>query len=108
MKLSEASIQRADVQKRLNRVQQRLVQSALVQEGSKAPEDPKKLLLEVDQLLAELERLVKQINRTNLSTDVEHDKSFTDALAEHDTLKMKIQMLTALAGAAVPQQNRYS
>jgi hypothetical protein len=108
MKLSEALIQRADIQKRLSGIQQRLAQSALIQEGSRAPEDPKKLLQEMDRLLGELEQFVKRINRTNSTITLTEGKTLTEALAERDTMKMEYGILTTLVKAAVPQQNRYS
>ena len=47
MKLAEALVLRADVQKRIRQMQSRLNQSALVQEGEQPPEDPQALLAEL-------------------------------------------------------------
>ena len=40
MKLSEALVLRADIQKRIEQLRERLKTSALVQEGERPPEDP--------------------------------------------------------------------
>ena len=44
MKLAEALVLRADVQKRIEQLRNRLRQSALVQEGETPPENPQELL----------------------------------------------------------------
>lgn len=51
MKLAEALVLRADLQKRIAQLRERLRQSALVQEGEQPPENPEQLLIELDQVL---------------------------------------------------------
>ena len=58
MKLAEALVLRADVQKRIAQLRERLRQSALVQEGEQPPENPEQLLIEMDQLLNQLGDLI--------------------------------------------------
>ncbi|MDV3351896.1 DIP1984 family protein [Leptothoe sp. LEGE 181152] len=65
MKLAEALMQRADCQKRIAQLRQRLTRSAKVQEGEQPPENPQELLSEVDTVITELTRLVQRINQTN-------------------------------------------
>jgi len=48
MKLAEALILRADCQKRLAQLQQRLARSAVIQEGEAPPENPQVLIAEVN------------------------------------------------------------
>jgi len=67
MKLAEALILRADCQKRLAQLKERLLRAAKVQEGDAPPEDPAALLEEVDRLTLELQQLIQRINRTNNS-----------------------------------------
>ena len=50
MKLAEALILRADNQKRLEQVCQRLLRSAKVQEGDQPPEDPGALIEALEKL----------------------------------------------------------
>src|SRR5436309_580825 len=66
MKLSEALVLRADIQKRLQRLHQRVTLSVLVQEGEQPPEDPQELFAELNRLLAQFVDLVDRINRTNV------------------------------------------
>jgi len=58
MKLAEALVLRAGLQKRIAQMRQRLQQCALVQEGEQPPEDPKELLAELDQVLNQLGALI--------------------------------------------------
>ncbi|MDQ7026144.1 MAG: DIP1984 family protein [Anaerolineae bacterium] len=104
MKLAEALIQRADAQKRIEQLRQRLARSAKVQEEEQPPEDPQELLREVDTVIAELTRLIQQINRTNATTQFDDTRTVTDALAERDTIMLKRGMLTGLIIQTQPQQ----
>jgi cell division protein FtsB len=108
MKLAEALILRADAQKRIQQLRERLNRSAKVQEGEQPPEDPQELLAELDRLAAELTVLVKQINRTNSATPFDSDITLTDALAERDALALRRSVLTGVIQMAAVQQNRYS
>lgn len=108
MKLSEALIQRADTQKRLAQLRQRINQNALIQEGTRPSEDPKDLLTELARILTELGDLVKRINRTNAATEFDQKRTLTDALADRDMLHAEHSTLTGLAQAAVHTYNRYT
>ena len=57
MKLAEALILRADLQKRIAQLSARLKDSAKVQEGDEPTEDLKALFAELDQMLAQQEML---------------------------------------------------
>lgn len=107
MKLAEALILRADAQKRLLQLRERLVRSAKVQEGDAPPENPTELLAELDRLLAEFNRLVKQINRTNASTPFDDTRTLTDALADRDTLALERHTIRNVIDTAGEQQFRY-
>src|SRR5947209_17795737 len=89
MKLAEALVLHADVQKRIAQLRERLRQSALVQEGEQPPENPEQLLIEMDQLLNQLGDLIIRINRTNIQTRFSTDETLTDALARRDVLSMR-------------------
>jgi cell fate (sporulation/competence/biofilm development) regulator YmcA (YheA/YmcA/DUF963 family) len=108
MKLSEALIQRADAQKRLAQLRQRINQNALIQEGARPSEDPKDLLAELARILVELGDLVKRINRTNAATGFDEKRTLTDALADRDMLHAEHSTLAGLAQAAVHTYNRYT
>src|SRR5438067_11598997 len=108
MKLSEALALRADTQKRIMQLRERLRASALVQEGEAPPEDPQELLVELDRLLGQLRDLVGRINRSNLAARLPNGTSLTDALAARDTLALRAGILEALTEAAANRVNRYS
>ena len=107
MKLAEALVLRADVQKRIAQLRERLRQSALVQEGEQPPENPEQLLIEMDQLLNQLGDLIIRINRTNIQTRFSTDETLTDALARPDILSMRYSVVGGLADTAANRIERY-
>ena len=107
MKLAEALILRADHQKRLEQLKQRLIRTAKVQEGDPPPEDPAALLTEAERIADELLRLIQRINRTNAATEFESGR-LSDALARRDVLALRRTLHADLAQAAVVQQTAYS
>jgi hypothetical protein len=107
MKLAEALILRADLQKRLEQLKQRLAQCVKVQEGEAPPEEPGALLAEVERVAAELLGLIRRINRTNAATPFDGG-TLSDALAQRDVFKLRRAVYVDTATAAVVQQDRYS
>ncbi len=89
MKLAEALQERADLNRRIQQLQQRLGNNAIVQEGEQPAEDPKELLVELDRAVCELEDLISRINLTNCRTLV-GGKSLTELLARRDMLTVKL------------------
>jgi uncharacterized coiled-coil DUF342 family protein len=89
MKLAEALILRADCQKRISQLRERLERVVKVEEGEAPAEDPQVLLAEVDRIVENLTRLIQQINRTNSQTPFANSGTLADALAERDTLRIK-------------------
>ncbi|UDW84729.1 DIP1984 family protein [Pasteurella canis] len=108
MKLAEALMQRADAQRRLAQLNQRLQQNAKYQEGEKPAENPIELLLEYRQVADSLERLVVQINQTNNLIALSNGMKMVEALAKRDRLKDEHSALIKLAESALPEQERYS
>lgn len=108
MKLAEALIHRADLQRRLAELHQRLQQNAQYQEGDAPAELPEELLAEYRQTADVLEQLVVQINQTNNDIVLPNGTSMVAALAQRDRLKAEHLMLIKLADAATPEQSRYS
>lgn len=89
MKLAEALQERADLNRRIQQLQQRLSNNAIVQEGEQPAEDPKELLAELDGCVEALEQLITRINLTNCRTLVDGE-SLTALLARRDALKLKL------------------
>jgi hypothetical protein len=107
MKLAEALILRADHQKRLEQLKQRLIRAAKVQEGDKPPEEPSALLAEVERTAEALLSLIQRINRTNAATPFD-DGRLSDALGRRDVLILRRTLYNDPAQAAAIQQTAYS
>jgi len=106
MKLAEALILRADNQKRVEQLKQRLLRNAKVQEGDKPSEDPEALIDEFERLLTNLTALIQHINQTNSATMLEPGLTLSDALAIRDILRLKHTAYADLAQAAAVTQGR--
>ena len=96
MKLAEALQERADLNRRIQQLQQRLNSNAIVQEGEPPAEDPQELLAELDGCVQNLEALITRINLTNCQTQV-GGESLTALLARRDALKLKLSVYRDLA-----------
>lgn len=107
MKLAEALQERADLNRRIQQLQQRLGNNAIVQEKEKPIEDPKLLLAELDRCVAALEDIITRINLTNCRTQVE-GKTLTEHLARRDALKLKLGAYRDLAYRASQVGQRVS
>jgi len=84
MKLAEALILRADLQKRIEQLKNRIKNNTMVQEGDSPNENPEELLDELEMCIRELTDIIKRINRTNSQTMFDEDMTIADALAERD------------------------
>ena len=107
MKLAEALILRADIQKRIEQLKSRLAYNAKVQEGEMPSEEPNALLAELDALSGELERLIVRINLTNCTAKTD-GKSLTELIAKRDILTLKAGALRAFAQVAAQKIDAYS
>ncbi|WP_150540293.1 DIP1984 family protein [Actinobacillus vicugnae] len=108
MKLAEALIERADLQRRIAQLTQRLTQNAQYQEGEVPAEDPNELLIDYFQTSATLEQLVIAINGANNRIILADGMPMLVALAKRESLKAQHSMLISLANAATPTHDRYS
>lgn len=108
MLLAEALAQRADITRRIDQLRTRLTGVARVQEGESPDEDPAALLNEINDLLGQLEVLIRRINATNSRTLFEDVGTLTDALARRDVLAKKREILVSVADAAATRQDRFS
>lgn len=92
MKLAEALVLRADLQKRIAQMRPRLMNNAWLQEGEHPAEDPEQLLQELQQLQQQLEELVTRINLTNAQPGAD-GVTITALLARRDGLTAYIETL---------------
>lgn len=107
MKLAEALILRADLQKRIDQLRVRLNNNAKVQENDEPSENPEELLNELDSNINQLKILIKQINKTNCVT-VSNGQTLADMIAERDTLTLKSNILRGFLNIAGQKVNLYS
>ena len=108
MKLAEALILRADLQKRISELKDRLLRSAKIQEGEEPYENPDILLKELDSLITNLTDIVQRVNKVNSSVLIDNDETISDYLAKRDALKLKRSMIAALIDGATTKFDRYS
>ena len=107
MKLAEALNQRADLQKRIAQLRERLANNVKVQEGDQPAENPNDLFKELEGSLKQLKDLIVSINRTNQET-IWEGKTLTEMIAEKDVLSMHLGTLRATLEAANVRSDRYS
>ena len=105
MKLAEALVLRADAQKRLEQLKERVLRNARVQEGDEPAEDPTALLAEYEAVATELTALIQRINRTNAAYIVD-GATMSDLLAHRDVLRQRTDLYRELATAATVIQSR--
>lgn len=107
MKLAEALILRADLQKKIEQLRERLGNNAKVQENDEPTENPELLLKELNEYIDQLTVLIKQINKTNSVTKIE-DETLVDLIAKRDTLTLKAGILRNFVSQASQKVNMYS
>ena len=92
MKLAEALQERADLNRKVQSLRDRLTSNCLVQEGETPAEDPAELLVELEESTDRLIDLMAAINRTNCATPLD-GRTVTDVIAEKDGLNLKLAVL---------------
>ena len=105
MKLAEALQERADLNKKIEELRNRLNNCILVQEGEEPGEDPTELLKELDEAAARLETLMADINLTNSRTKV-NGKSLTQIIARKDALNLQRGAYRSIYYAAAQNTQR--
>ncbi|MWV48006.1 hypothetical protein GRS96_01800 [Rathayibacter sp. VKM Ac-2803] len=100
MRLAEALLERADLQKRIEALQSRIVANASYQEGEEPAEDPAELLRECLRAHETLERLVTAVNLTNTTATTPEGVPLTAALARRESLRGRHSILVRAADAA--------
>lgn len=108
MKLAEALVLRADCQRRIAQIKQRLERVVKVQEGEKPAEDPIELIAELERTINEWTKWIRKINKTNSLSSFNADISISDALAERDKLMQQRNILNDILENATIKQDRYS
>ena len=99
MKLAEALALRADVQKNIEGLRERIIANARYQEGETPAEDASSLLKDADEKITSLQTLIAAINATNAALLLADGRTMTAALAERDALRIRHGLLSAVAQA---------
>ncbi|MBQ6073207.1 MAG: DIP1984 family protein [Bacteroidales bacterium] len=107
MKLAEALNQRADLQKRIAQLRDRLSNNVKVQEGDQPAEKPDDLFKELEGSLKQLKDMIVCINRTNQET-VWEGRTLTEMIAEKDVMTMHLGALRSTLEAANVRSDRFS
>lgn len=108
MKLAEALLLRADLNKKLASLRERINRNAIVQEGETPKEKVEDLLAEATSVLEEQQKLVRTINAANESTRLADGRLLADVLALRDTLIARHSLLIATIAATHKDVDRYS
>ncbi|AJY75072.1 DIP1984 family protein [Paenibacillus beijingensis] len=107
MKLAEALVLRADSQKKIAQLKQRLERVVKVQEGEAPSEDPQALIAELEQTLTEQTNWIRKI-KTNALTSFNSELSISDALAQRDRLMQHRKILSDILEHASIKHDRFS
>ena len=107
MKIAEALILRADMQKRIAQLRTRLNNNAKVQENEEPAENPELLLTELENLISQLNDLIVKINRTNTLSKID-GISLVELIAKKDTLSQKAGILREFIEIASQKVDLYS
>jgi len=107
MKLAEALALRAEATRRIDQLRARIVDNARYQEGEQPTEDAASLLTQTGHACAELESLIRRINRTNASAPL-GTGTITDAIARRDILKLRHSVITSAADAAAGRERGWN
>ena len=107
MKIAEALILRADIQKRIAQLKTRLNNNAKVQENEEPAENPELLLTELENLISQLNDLIVKTNRTNTLSKID-GISLVELIAKKDTLSQKAGILREFIEIASQKVNLYS
>jgi DNA-binding FrmR family transcriptional regulator len=107
MKLAEALLLRADIQKKLASLQARVQKYVVVQEGERPAEDPQAILRQIEAMATELQQLVFAINRANLHNKIKTGESLTEALAKRDSLILRHRILQSVVDVCAKPTERY-
>lgn len=100
MLLAEALRERADAQRQLAALRERVSDSARYTEGEEPAENAAALLEEAESVIDRLRALILLINRANLEAVMADGRTLTAALAERDALRARFGLLKAVADAA--------
>ena len=108
MKLAEALLERAEIQKKNGQLISRIKDNAKVQEGEVPAENPDELIAEYEKNMTRFLVLVQKINETNCKTPFDGKVSIADAIARRDYLSARIRGYREIYETAIIKFHRYN
>jgi len=108
MKIAEALIVRADMQKKIASLKQRIGNNVIVQEGDVPHEDPAELMAQAFAAQDELEALVVRINQANFAHALADGRKLSQAVAHRDTLVARHALISHAVASTNKEPDRYS
>jgi len=108
MKLAEALIERAELQRENAKLLERIKDNSIIQDGDEPAEDPNELIEQYERNMDRFLTLVKSINTTNSKTDFGDGMTISDAIAVRDCLGAKYRAYTTMYAATTISTGRYS
>ena len=108
MKLAELLNHRADLQKRMKDIKQRINRNLLVQESEQPTEQPKELMKIFAELAAGWVKVVRVINTVNNKTSGTAEESLSELVVKRDYLKMMYNMFVEAHTGLTPRMDRFS
>jgi hypothetical protein len=106
MLLAEAVRERADAERRLDELEQRIGANARVYESGPA-EDPQALLRQATEVIERISALSLAVEATNAATRLPDGATISAALARRAMLRRRLHLLTGAAARATETKNTY-
>ena len=107
MKLAEALLERKGAKVKIDSLQERLEENALVQDGDTPSEAPESLVAKLREAVARLESLIRQINAANNTARLPSGASVSEAIVRRDMLKLERQALERMVAAMSTRHFRF-
>lgn len=108
MKLAEALIERAEIQKKNGQLIKRIQDNVKVQEGDLPAEKYETLIDEYEKNMIRFLELVQRINETNSKTAFNEEMNISDAIARRDYLGSRIGAYRGIYEASTIKLDRYN
>ena len=108
MKLAEILNHRADLQKRMKDLKQRISKNLLVQDGECPTEKPMDLMKTFTELADQWVKVVRVINTVNNQTTNTMGDTLSELIVKRDYLKMMYNMAVDAHSGLTPRMDRFS
>lgn len=108
MKLAEALMVRADMQKKVAKLRERIAKCAIIDKGDKPAEDPDALLRQALGLTEDMRALIVRINATNSRVTLKGGRTLMEAIAQREAWSANHKTLQAAIAALDSKLEPYS